>query len=248
MSFSAICKKLFTRAAVATTVTLSSSLSLLVMNAEQTLAQSNPKFLCGTNNGTYITYVLSPQGKPIPVIEWVKWAPGTWNHRARCLAIASRFNGFYANGQGLTLRSGVMNNYPVICRAKNERCTDVAITFPLGTNAEEMLERFKLIAQGAGVSALQLSQGINAPIRYDQNGKILLDIISYSELEGLPFHNSNDIEIVADNTMMMEPWPQETIDNSYDIFDEDGVVNMDDFEEFEDEDEDEDGGVLFEFD
>lgn len=186
-----------TRVFASTALCATSSLFFVLSSNESSLAQQG-RFFCGRTGGEYITYARHSQGA-LPIIRWNDWAPGRWTHRERCLAIAERFNRFWANGSP-KLRAGRMNNYPVICRANTAgSCAEVAITFPRDKNPGAYLQQLKAIASGhSGFSELQLTQGSNAVFSYDAYGHLTLNLRSYVNLNSLPTEDFRNVAIVSE--------------------------------------------------
>ena len=106
-----------------------------------TIAGGNT-YYCAQLNGVYRTFVNTTRGR-IALINWVNSYSERWTARNRCIEVSQRFQRFLENGTLKYIRTGIINNQPVICVA-NQRGGDcpsnqVLITLTPDVNPEEFL-------------------------------------------------------------------------------------------------------------
>ena len=116
-------------------------LGATTMAAQAKEIRSNT-YYCAQLNGNWNTFVNTPRGR-IDLINWVRSYSKEWTPKARCIAVSRRFQRFLDNGNLKYIRTGVVNDQPVICVA-NDRggacpSNNVLITFKPGTNPETVL-------------------------------------------------------------------------------------------------------------
>jgi Circadian oscillating protein COP23 len=141
-------------------------------------AQPPRKFRCELIGGVPTTVVKTVKGN-IPTIRWVKSFTGRYNNLSqRCDEVSARLDRFNQNGKLKFIRTGNVNNYPVLCvdvGVSGNTCpmNNVLVTLPKGTDSSQMLQQMlNLRAQAAGkiihLSGEQL-------VRY-QNGDAYVNI------------------------------------------------------------------------
>lgn len=113
-----------------------------VSTQAQTRSTNNNTYYCAQLRGNWNTFVNTPRGR-INLINWVRTHSEDWTPKSRCIEVSKRFQNFLDNGTLKYIRTGVVNQHPVICVA-NTRGGDcpsnnVLITFKTGTNPETTL-------------------------------------------------------------------------------------------------------------
>lgn len=141
-------------------------------------AQSTRKFRCELLGGVPTTVVKTARGN-IPTIRWVTSFTGRYNNvNQRCGEVSARLDRFNQNGKLKFIRTGNVNNYPVLCvdtGVSGNTCpiNNVLVTLPKGTDSSQMLQQMlDLRAQAAG-KIIQLSG--KQLVRY-QNGDVYVSI------------------------------------------------------------------------
>lgn len=118
----------------------------LVVVLGATTAQSREisrnTYYCAQLHGNWNTFVNTPRGR-INLINWVRTYSDQWTPKSRCIAVSKRFQRFLDNGTLKYIRTGIINNQPVICVAhtRGGACpnNNVLITLKPSTNPETVL-------------------------------------------------------------------------------------------------------------
>jgi Circadian oscillating protein COP23 len=141
-------------------------------------AQPTRKFRCELIGGVPTTVVKTVKGN-MPTIRWVKSFTGRYNSvNQRCGEVSARLDRFNQSGKLKFIRTGNVNNYPVLCvdtGVSGNTCpmNNVLVTLPKGTDSSQMLQQMlDLRAQAAG-KTIQLSG--EQLVRY-QNGDAYVNI------------------------------------------------------------------------
>jgi Circadian oscillating protein COP23 len=141
-------------------------------------AQSSRKFRCELINGLPTTVVTTVRGK-IPTIRWVKSFTGRYNSvDQRCNEVSARLDRFNRAGKLKFIRTGNVNNYPVLCvdtGVSGNTCpmNSVLVTLPKGSDSSHILgQMLDLRARAAG-KIIQLSG--EQLVRY-QNGDAYINV------------------------------------------------------------------------
>jgi hypothetical protein len=144
---------------------------------QPSLAENN-RFFCGTRNGVPVTVVRTSRGE-IPMIRWVSdyFTSSRYSPLQRCQEVSERFQRYNDNGKLQFIRTGMINQHPVLCFAeyKGGSCAinSVLVTLEPGTNPDRILGRlFDMRARAAG-RVIDLSG--NQIISY-QDGEAYLNI------------------------------------------------------------------------
>lgn len=99
-------------------------------------------YYCAQLNGNWNTFVNTPRGR-VDLINWVRSYSDEWNPKNRCVAVSERFQRFLDNGTLKYIRTGIINNQPVLCvaNARGGDCpsNNVLITLKPGTDPETVL-------------------------------------------------------------------------------------------------------------
>lgn len=111
---------------------------------EVSQAKDNNTYYCAQLNGDWNTFVNTPRGR-VALINWVNQFSDKWTPQKRCAVVSQRFQKFLDRGNLKYIRTGEVNNHPVLCVAKNRGgdCpdTNVLITLEPGTDPEAVLIR-----------------------------------------------------------------------------------------------------------
>lgn len=138
-------------------------------------------YYCAQLNGNWNTFVTTPRGR-VNLITWIRSYSKEWDQKARCLAVSKRFQRFLDNGTLKYIRTGIVNEQPVICVANTRGGTcpnnNVLITFKLGTNPETVL--VKLIDFRRTVSGQTIVLGENDASFYE-DGNLYVDMEKFIE-------------------------------------------------------------------
>ena len=157
----------------------------LAFGATATQAQASETrsntYYCAQLNGNWNTFVTTPRGR-VNLITWIRSYSKEWDRKARCLAVSKRFQRFLDNGTLKYIRTGIVNEQPVLCVANNRGGTcpnnNVLITFKPGTNPETVL--VKLIDFRRTVSGQTIVLGENDASFYE-DGNLYVDMEKFIE-------------------------------------------------------------------
>ncbi len=125
-------------------------------------AKPSRKFQCELVAGIPTTVVRTVRGS-IPTIHWVKSFTGRYNNvNQRCTEVSTRLEKFNRNGQLKFIRTGNVNNYPVLCvdtGVSGNTCpmTSVLVTLPKGSDSSHMLQQMLDLRARAAGKIIQLS-------------------------------------------------------------------------------------------
>ena len=149
--------------------------------SSQAEIQTNNTYYCAQLNSNWNTFVNTPRGR-VTLINWQNQFSEKWTPKNRCSAVSGRFQKFLDNGNLRYIRTGEINNLPVICVA-NERggnCPDknVLITLKPGTDPEGVLVR--LIDFRRSVSGQTLTLSADDPGFY-ADGEFYVDMEKFLE-------------------------------------------------------------------
>ena len=146
--------------------------------------KTNNTYYCAQLNGDWNTFVNTPRGR-VTLINWQNQFSEKWTPKNRCSAVSGRFQKFLDNGNLRYIRTGEVNNLPVICVADNRggNCPDrnVLITLKPGTEPEGVLVR--LIDFRRSVSGQTLTLSADDPGFY-ADGEFYVDMEKF--LEAVP--------------------------------------------------------------
>ena len=110
--------------------------------ASQAETYNNNTYFCAQLNGSWNTFVNTPRGR-VTLINWANKFSEEWTAQKRCGAVSQRFQNFLDTGNLKYIRTGEVNNYPVICvaDARGGDCpnTNVLITLQQDMDAERVL-------------------------------------------------------------------------------------------------------------
>ncbi|WP_036479901.1 COP23 domain-containing protein [Myxosarcina sp. GI1] len=141
----------------------------------------NNTYYCAQLNGKWNTFVNTPRGR-VTLIEWANSFANDWTPQKRCLAISQRFQQFLDKGNLKYIRTGNVNQQPVICVADSSSgtCPDknVLITLKQGTDPEATLVR--LVDFRRSVSGQTLTLSADDPGFYN-DGEFYVDLEKFLE-------------------------------------------------------------------
>lgn len=150
-------------------------------------AGNNNTYYCAQLNGAWNTFVNTPRGR-VTLINWEYEFGGDWTPQKRCAAVSQRFQKFLDRGNLKFIRTGAVNNQPVICvaNARGGDCPDsnVLITLKQGTDPENVLVR--LVDFRRSVSGQTLTLSADDPGFYS-DGEFYVDMEKF--LEAVPADN-----------------------------------------------------------
>ena len=124
-------------------------------------ASLNNTYYCAQLNGSWNTFVNTPRGR-VKLVNWVQSFSDKWNPRNRCVEISGRFQKFLDAGNLKYIRTGRVNNLPVICVAqyRGGTCPDanVLITLEPQTDPETVLIRLVDFRRSVSGQTIVLSE------------------------------------------------------------------------------------------
>lgn len=127
---------------------------------EASQAGINNTYYCAQLNGKWNTFVNTPRGR-VTLIEWANQFSEKWTPQKRCAAVSERFQTFLDRGNLKYIRTGNVNQLPVICIADSRGgdCPDenVLITLQQGTDPEGVLVRLVDFRRSVSGQTLTLS-------------------------------------------------------------------------------------------
>ena len=130
--------------------------------ASEATAQNkvNNTYYCARLNGNWNTFVNTPRGR-VSLINWANQFSPDWTPEKRCSTVSNRFQKFLDRGNLKYIRTGNVNQQPVLCvaDARGGICPDknVLITLKQGTDPEEVLIRLVDFRRSVSGQTLTLS-------------------------------------------------------------------------------------------
>ena len=125
-------------------------------------AQTKPSntYYCAQLNGNWNTFVNTPRGR-VNLINWAHEFGKQWTPQKRCVAVSQRFQNFLDDGNLKFIRTGNINQQPVLCVAnfRGGDCPEdnVLITLKDGTDPENVLIRLVDFRRSVSGQTLTLS-------------------------------------------------------------------------------------------
>jgi hypothetical protein len=148
---------------------------------ETSQAGINNTYYCAALNGRWNTFVNTPRGR-VTLIEWANQFSEKWTPQTRCSAVSQRFQKFLDNGNLKYIRTGNVNQLPVICiaNARGGECPDenVLITLKQGTDPEQVLVRLVDFRRSVSGQTLTLSADDAA---FYSDGEFYVDMEKFLE-------------------------------------------------------------------
>ncbi|MEM7594338.1 MAG: COP23 domain-containing protein [Cyanobacteria bacterium P01_A01_bin.83] len=157
--------------------------------ANPVLAQTkiDNTYYCAQLNNSWNTFVNTPRGR-VTLINWANQFAPDWTPQKRCSAVSQRFQNFLDQGNLKFIRTGNVNQQPVLCvaNARGGSCPDdnVLITLKPGTDPEGVLIR--LVDFRRSVSGQTLTLSADDPGFYS-SGEFYVDMEKF--LDTVPVDN-----------------------------------------------------------
>ncbi|MEL6500193.1 MAG: COP23 domain-containing protein [Cyanobacteria bacterium J06623_1] len=155
-----------------------------IANPATAQTKSNNTYYCAQLNSNWNTFVNTPRGR-VKLINWANEFAPDWTPQRRCSAVSGRFQKFLDQGNLKFIRTGNVNNLPVLCvaNARGGNCPNdnVLITLKPGTDPEEVL--IKLVDFRRSVSGQTLTLSADDPGFYS-GGEFYVDMDKF--LEAVP--------------------------------------------------------------
>ncbi|MEL6438596.1 MAG: COP23 domain-containing protein [Cyanobacteria bacterium J06621_8] len=147
--------------------------------AKPASAQTNNTYYCAQLNGDWNTFVNTPRGR-VNLIKWKIEFGSEWTPQKRCVAVSQRFQKFLEQGNLKFIRTGNVNQQPVLCvaNARGGSCPDenVLITLKQETDPEDILIR--LVDFRRSVSGQTLTLSADDPGFYS-DGEFYVDVAKF---------------------------------------------------------------------
>ena len=97
------------------------SLGLVLGNAialaPESKASTKNTYYCAQLQGTWNTFVNTPRGR-VKLVGWETKFSEEWTPEKRCVEVSGRFQDFLTSGTLRYIRTGIINDLPVICVAQ----------------------------------------------------------------------------------------------------------------------------------
>ena len=159
------------------------SLGLVFGNAiaftSESKAATENTYYCAQLQGAWNTFVHTPRGR-VRLVGWETEFSDEWTPKKRCIEVSRRFQNFLASGTLKYIRTGVVNNLPVICVAqiRGGDCPNqnVLITFSPETDPEKVL--IQLVDFRRSVSGQTIVLNENDAAFYSQ-GEFYVDLEAF---------------------------------------------------------------------
>jgi hypothetical protein len=149
--------------------------------------KTNNTYYCAQLNNSWNTFVNTPRGR-VTLINWANQFAPDWTPQKRCSAVSGRFQNFLDQGNLKFIRTGNVNQQPVLCvaNARGGSCPDenVLITLKPGTDPEGVL--IKLVDFRRSVSGQTLTLSADDPGFYS-DGEFYVDMDKF--LDTVPVNN-----------------------------------------------------------
>lgn len=138
--------------------------------------KTNNTYYCAQLNGGWNTFVNTPRGR-INLINWANQFAPDWTPQKRCDAVSQRFQKFLDEGNLKFIRTGNINQQPVLCVAniRGGSCPDdnVLVTLKPGVDPEKVL--IDLVDFRRSVSGQTLTLSAEDPGFYS-DGEFYVDV------------------------------------------------------------------------
>ena len=163
------------------------AMSNAIANPVSAQTKTNNTYYCAQLNGGWNTFVNTPRGR-VTLINWANQFAPDWTPQKRCSAVSQRFQNFLDKGNLKFIRTGNVNQQPVLCvaNARGGSCPDenVLITLKSGTDPEGVLIR--LVDFRRSVSGQTLTLSADDPGFYS-SGEFYVDMEKF--LDTVPVDN-----------------------------------------------------------
>lgn len=166
-------------------------LSVVIGSAIANPAKAETKisntYYCAQLNGGWNTFVNTPRGR-VNLINWANKFSDKWTPERRCAAVSQRFQKFLDQGNLKFIRTGNINNQPVLCvaNARGGDCPNenVLITLKQGTDPENVLIRLVDFRRSVSGQTLTLSAD---DAGFYSDGEFYVDMEKF--LDAVPINN-----------------------------------------------------------
>lgn len=144
-------------------------------------AYAGNKFFCTTGyNRTPTTYVRTSRGNE-PLIRWKATDyPPPWTPQQRCEEVSLRFQKAYDNHALKYIRTGSINNQPVLCMAyrEGESCREnqLIVTLKPGVTPEVILQQLRDFRTRVTGKAIELSDRSTKDVFFNFNGETYVNM------------------------------------------------------------------------
>lgn len=164
------------------------SLGLVLGNAiaftSESKASTTNTYYCAQLQGTWNTFVNTPRGR-VKLVNWKTKFSEQWTPEKRCREVSKRFQNFLASGSLKYIRTGIVNNLPVICVAqiRGGECPDqnVLITFHPETDPERVLIKLVNFRRSVSGQTIVLSESDSG---FYSQGEFYVDVNKF--IDNLP--------------------------------------------------------------
>ncbi|MGK7894733.1 MAG: COP23 domain-containing protein [Xenococcus sp. (in: cyanobacteria)] len=147
-------------------------------------ASANNTYYCAQLQGEWNTFVNTPRGR-VKLVSWESKFSERWTPQRRCIEVSGRFQNFLASGTLKYIRTGIVNNLPVICVAQSRGgdCPDqnVLITFNPETDPEKVLVQLMDFRRSVSGQTIVLQEN---DLAFYSQGEFYVDINKF--LEAIP--------------------------------------------------------------
>lgn len=149
--------------------------------------ENNNTYYCAQLEGGWNTFVNTPRGR-VNLINWANEFGPDWTAEKRCAAVSQRFQNFLDRGNLKFIRTGNINQQPVLCvaNALGGSCPteNVLVTLKPGEDPERVLIR--LVDFRRSVSGQTLTLSADDPGFYS-DGEFYVDLNKF--LDTVPVDN-----------------------------------------------------------
>ena len=156
-------------------------LSNAIAIAPPSKASTENTYYCAQLQGEWNTFVNTPRGR-VKLVAWQNKFSEQWTPKKRCVAVSKRFQGFLSSGTLKYIRTGIVNNLPVICVAqiRGGDCPDqnVLITFNPETDPEKVLVQLMDFRRSVSGQTIVLNQNDTA---FYSQGEFYVDLNKFLE-------------------------------------------------------------------
>ena len=158
-----------------------------IANPATAQTKDNNTYYCAQLNGGWNTFVNTPRGRINLINRANEFAPD-WTPQKRCGAVSQRFQNFLDRGNLRFIRTGNINQQPVLCVAdvRGGSCPteNVLVTLKPGEDPEKVLIR--LVDFRRSVSGQTLTLSADDPGFYS-DGEFYVDLDKF--LDAVPVDN-----------------------------------------------------------
>lgn len=139
--------------------TAAGAIALGMVSAFPGQAAASDRYFCAQLDGVYHTFIHTSRGQS-PLLNWVDTI-GEFDPETRCIEVSKRFQRAHDNGTLRHIRTGEVNNYPVLCavRHDDETCNsdNVLVTLALGSDRHAVAQQLLNVRSLAARRVIKLS-------------------------------------------------------------------------------------------